>query len=170
MANGRVYVTDRLEKPVESERVLCLDARTGKMPWFKEYACSYIYGVDSYGQFRCLEAATGDRVWEDLTLVPVERWANIHMVRNSDKVWMFNESGELLITKLSRTGVEVISRAKLIEPTKGQLGMRQGVCWSHPAYAGKCIFARNDNEIVCASLAAQSEENPALSTDLRKAD
>lgn len=121
---------------------------------------NYIYGVDSYGQFRCLEAATGDRVWEDLTLVPGNRWATIHMVRNADKIWMFNERGELIITKLSPKGVEVISRAKLIEPTKGQLGMRKGVCWSPPAYAGKCIFARNDNEIVCASLAAASEESP----------
>jgi hypothetical protein len=86
---------------------------------------------------------------------------------------MFNERGELIITRLSPKGVEVISRAKLIEPTKGQLGMRQGVCWSHPAFAGKCIFARNDNEIVCASLAAQPEENPEgnppLSTDPGKA-
>jgi len=126
---------------------------------------NYIYGVDSYGQLRCLDAATGDRVWENLTVVPSDRWANIHMVRNGDKVWMFNERGELVITKLSPKGVEVISRAKLIEPTKGQLGMRKGVCWSHPAYAGKCIFARNDNEIVCASLAAQPEANvPAKRT------
>ena len=125
----------------------------------------HIYGVDSYGEFRCLEVATGDRVWEDLTLVPRDRWANIHMVRNGDKVWMFTERGELIITRLSPKGVEVISRAKLIEPTKGQLGMRGGVCWSHPAYAGKCIFARNDNEIVCASLAAQSEANPPPSTE-----
>ena len=117
----------------------------------------HIYGVDSYGQFRCLEAATGNRIWENLTLVPSDRWANIHMVRNADKIWMFNERGELIITKLSPAGAEVISRAKLIEPTKGQLGMRQGVCWSHPAYAGKCIFARNDNEIVCASLAEKSD-------------
>ena len=121
---------------------------------------NYIYGVDSYGQFRCLEAATGDRVWEDLTLVPSERWANIHMVRNGKNIWMFNECGELIITRLSPKGAEVISRTKLIEPTKGQLGMRKGVCWSPPAYAGKCIFARNDNEIVCASLAAPSEEIP----------
>ncbi|MEI7909336.1 MAG: PQQ-binding-like beta-propeller repeat protein [Verrucomicrobiota bacterium] len=120
----------------------------------------YIYGVDSYGQFRCLRADTGERVWEDLTLVPSDRWANIHMVRNADKVWMFNERGELIITRLSPTGVEVISRAKLIEPTKGQLGMRKGVCWSQPAYAGKCIFARNDNEIVCASLAAPAAGDP----------
>jgi outer membrane protein assembly factor BamB len=125
----------------------------------------HIYGVDSYGEFRCLAAATGDRVWEDQTLVPRDRWANIHMVRNGDNVWMFTERGELIITRLSPKGVEVISRAKLIEPTKGQLGMRGGVCWSHPAYAGKCIFARNDNEIVCASLAAPTAENPPPATE-----
>jgi hypothetical protein len=32
---------------------------------------------------------------------------------------------------------------------------RGGVCWSHPAYALKHVFARNDNELVCASLALE---------------
>jgi hypothetical protein len=27
--------------------------------------------------------------------------------------------------------------------------------WSHPAYADKCVFARNDQEIVCVSLVAK---------------
>jgi hypothetical protein len=27
------------------------------------------------------------------------------------------------------------------------------VVWSHTAYANRCVFARNDKEIVCASLA-----------------
>jgi outer membrane protein assembly factor BamB len=113
----------------------------------------YIYGVGSYGQLRCLELLTGDRVWEDLTAVPKARWANIHMVRNDDKVWMFNERGELIISKLSPTGFEEISRAKLIEPTEDQLDQRGGVCWSHPAFAYKNVYARNGKEIVCASLA-----------------
>src|SRR5260221_6975117 len=30
----------------------------------------YVYGVDSYGELRCLDAATGDRVWESLEAVP----------------------------------------------------------------------------------------------------
>ena len=30
-----------------------------------------------------------------------------------------------------------------------------GVCWSHPAYANKHVFARNDKELVCASLSAK---------------
>ena len=29
----------------------------------------YVYGVDSYGELRCLDARTGDRIWEDLTAV-----------------------------------------------------------------------------------------------------
>ena len=75
----------------------------------------YIYGVDSYGELRCLDANTGDRIWEDLTAVPKARWGTIHFVQNADKVWMFNERGELLITTLSPEGLNIISRAKLIE-------------------------------------------------------
>jgi outer membrane protein assembly factor BamB len=118
----------------------------------------YVYGVDSYGELRCLDARTGDRKWEDLTAVPKARWATIHMVRNAGRVWMFNERGELLIATLSPQGFHEISRAKLIEPTTGQLPQRGGVCWSHPAFAYKHVFARNDRELVCASLAA--EERP----------
>ncbi|MHC4909014.1 MAG: outer membrane protein assembly factor BamB family protein, partial [Planctomycetota bacterium] len=51
----------------------------------------YVYGVDSYGQLRCLDLANGDRVWEDLTAVPKARWATIHMVQNGQTTWMFNE-------------------------------------------------------------------------------
>jgi outer membrane protein assembly factor BamB len=123
----------------------------------------YVYGVDSYGELRCLEARTGDRVWEDLTAVPKARWATIHFVRNGDRMWMFNERGELLIGTLSPQGFHEISRAKLIEPTTGQLDQRGGVCWSHPAYAYKHVFARNDRELVCASLAAEDSRASAVS-------
>ncbi|MBW8039457.1 MAG: PQQ-binding-like beta-propeller repeat protein [Planctomycetes bacterium] len=110
----------------------------------------YIYGVDSYGQLRCLELRTGDRIWESFDAVPKNRWANIHMVKNQDNIWMFNESGELIISKLSPRGFHEISRAKLIKPTKGQLN--RGVCWSHPAFADKHVYIRNDEELVCANL------------------
>ncbi len=113
----------------------------------------YVYGVDSYGEFRCLDAKTGDRIWESLEPTPKIRWSTIHMVKNGDRMWMFNDRGELLIAKLSPQGYTEISRAKLIEPTKVQLPRGNGVCWSHPAYAYRHVFARNDNEIVCASLA-----------------
>ena len=115
----------------------------------------YVYGVDSYGELRCLDARNGDRIWEDLTAVPKARWATIHMVRNGRRMWMFNERGELMIGTLSPKGFHEISRAKLIEPTTEQLGQRNGVCWSHPAFAYKHVFARNDRELVCASLATE---------------
>jgi len=112
----------------------------------------YIYGVDSHGELRCLELQTGDRVWESLDAVPKARWANIHMVRHEDKIWMFNERGELIICKLSPEGFYEISRAKIIEPTEGQLGQRGGVCWAHPAFAYKHVYVRNDRELLCIDL------------------
>lgn len=115
----------------------------------------YIYGVDSFGELRCLDMKTGDRIWESLDAVPKDRWSNIHMVRNEDKIWMFNERGELIISKLSPEGFHEISRAKLIEPTKGQLNQRGGVCWSHPAFAYKHVYIRNDEELVCADLSVE---------------
>ncbi|MCH2118002.1 MAG: PQQ-like beta-propeller repeat protein [Pirellulales bacterium] len=123
------------------------------------FASDYIYGVGSYGELRCLEAATGERVWEDLTAVPRARWGNIHFVTNGDRVWMFNERGDLIIARLTPAGYEEISRAHLIDPTDIQLRQRGGVCWSHPAFAYRHVFVRNDEKLVCASLAA--EENGA---------
>ena len=113
----------------------------------------YVYGVDSYGELRCLDLHTGERIWENLDAVPKARWANIHMVRHEDKIWMFNERGELIISKLSPEGFYEISRAKIIGPTEGQLGQRGGVCWAHPAFAYKQVYIRNDRELLCTDLA-----------------
>jgi outer membrane protein assembly factor BamB len=110
----------------------------------------FIYGVDSYGELRCLEFATGDRVWEDLSAVKKDRWANIHFVQNESKTWMFNEHGELIISELSPKGFNENSRTKIIETTKEQLP--RGVTWSHPAFANRHIFVRNDNRLVCIDL------------------
>jgi len=116
----------------------------------------HIYGVDSYGEFRCLDAKTGDRLWEDQTLVKRNRWATIHMVQRGNWVWMFNEQGELLLTQLSPAGVTVLSRTSVIAPTQIQLTRRgEGVCWAAPAFANRCIYVRSDNELVCCSLAAE---------------
>jgi len=120
----------------------------------------YIYGADSHGELRCLEAKTGERLWENLTATPKARWSNIHFVQRitGDKLqedWLFNERGELLIGHLTPKGFTELSRGKLIEPTQEQLRQRGGVCWAHPAFAKRFVFIRNDNELVCASLAAE---------------
>ena len=123
------------------------------------FSGKYLYGVDSYGEFRCIRASDGERIWEDQTAVPRARWSTIHFVENGDRNWMFNERGELIIGKLSPGGFEEISRAQLLEPTLQQLRRRKGVCWSHPAYANRCVFARNDRELVCAALSAKKESS-----------
>jgi outer membrane protein assembly factor BamB len=115
----------------------------------------HIYGVDSYGELRCLDVETGERVWEDLTAVPKARWSTIHFVQNEDRTWMFNERGELIIAELSPAGFREIDRAQLIVPTLGQLGQRDGVCWTHPAFAYRHVFVRNDEELVCFDLSAR---------------
>jgi len=113
----------------------------------------HIYGVDSYGEFRCLEAATGERVWEDQTAVPKARWSTIHFVQfpdaQSKRVWMFNERGELILGELSPSGFSEIDRQLLIKPTTPQLPQRGGVCWTHPAFTKDTIIVRNDEEIIC---------------------
>lgn len=119
-------------------------------------AGDHIYGVDSYGELRCLKLKNGDRVWESLKAVKKARWATIHLVSNGKNVWLFNEQGELIIARLSPAGYAEISRAKLIDPTREQLPSRRGgVCWSHPAFANKRIYARNDKELICADLSAK---------------
>lgn len=117
----------------------------------------HIYGVCSYGQFRCLKADTGERVWE--TFEPVvgrpERWATAFIVKHRDRFFLFNELGELIIAKLSPDGYREISRARLLEPANTD--PRRSVVWSHPAFAHRSVYARNDKEIVCYSLAAAGE-------------
>ncbi len=44
------------------------------------------------------------------------------MVENDGRMWMFNERGELRHRHAFSQGYEEISRAKLIEPTRVQLG------------------------------------------------
>lgn len=115
----------------------------------------HIYGADNRGVLRCLRLDTGEQVWEDRTAVPEDRFATIHLIRNGERTWMFNERGELIISRLTPGGFEEISRAKLIDRTREQMrGRREGVTWSHPAFAYRHVFARNDKELVCADLSA----------------
>jgi outer membrane protein assembly factor BamB len=122
-------------------------------PWIKD---DHIYGICSYGELRCLELMTGKRVWmtrEPTTGGPPARWANAFIIPHGDgdRVFLFNELGELIIARLSPKGYEEIDRAKLLEPTNRYAAGRT-VVWSHPAFADKTVFARNDKEIVAVSL------------------
>jgi outer membrane protein assembly factor BamB len=115
-----------------------------------------IYGVDSYGELRGLEAETGRRRWESLDLVGEKaRWAAAFLVRHGDRYIVNNDRGELILADLTPDGYREIDRTPLIEPTSPASGRERGaVHWSHPAYANRHIVVRNDEEIVRASLMA----------------
>lgn len=116
----------------------------------------YLYGIDSYGQVRCLELETGKRVWESLNVTrEKQRWAAAFFVRLDDRYFINNDRGELIIARFSPEGFQEISRTQLIEPTSPTTRRRElnAVHWSHPAYANRHIVVRNDKEILRASLA-----------------
>ena len=118
----------------------------------------YIYGICSYGQLRCLRLSTGERLWETQAVtLEKARNASAFVVRNGERYFISNDRGELIIARLAPTGYSEVSRASLIRPTSAPRGRRElgAVNWSHPAYAGRSVFARNDEEIVCASLAKE---------------
>lgn len=111
-----------------------------------------LYGVCSYGQLRCLDAESGRRIWDTLAATGEERWSNAFLVRHQDRFFICNERGELIVAKLSPDGYQELGRAPLIEPTN--VAGRRKIVWSHPAFANRCVYARNDREIVCVDLAA----------------
>ena len=118
----------------------------------------YIYGIAAFGDLRCLEARTGRRVWQSAAPAGHGRCRNAFMVSNGDRVFFANDQGELIIARISPAGYEEISRAKLIRPVSKIEGRM--LVWSHPAFANRCVYARNDEEIVCVSLAGP-ETQPA---------
>jgi outer membrane protein assembly factor BamB len=144
----------RSEKPEDTDGLHAVMTT----PFIKD---GYIYGVCSYGELRCLKADTGERVWatrQPATKGKELRWGNAFIVAQGDRYFLFNELGELVIARLSPKGYEEISRTSILAPTNRMAGISgpRLVVWSHPAFANRCMFARNDNEIVCVSLAADN--------------
>ena len=98
VADGRVYLTDRVTKPNQIERVLCFDAETGAEIWSYSYDCIYAnvsfvagprasvtihdgraYALGTMGHLHCFDAASGTLLWAkdlnqeyDIRMPPLE--------------------------------------------------------------------------------------------------
>ncbi len=117
----------------------------------------HLYGVCSYGQFRCIKIADGERVWETQEVTREKaRWANAFIVANGARYFINNDRGELIIADLQPDGWHELSRTQLITPDNKRGGRRElgAVNWVHPAYTNKHIITRNEQEIISASLDA----------------
>lgn len=117
-------------------------------PWVDK---ENIFGICSYGQLRGLNTRTGERLWETLDATGSGRWWNAFIIPHKDRFFLHNEQGDLIIANLTADGYKELSRARLVEPTRKV--QRRMTIWSHPAFAMKSVFARNDKELVRVSLA-----------------
>ena len=66
-----------------------------------------------YGELRCIQASDGSRARTDTTAVRKARSSNAHFVQHHDKVWIFNEEVERILSKLCPEGFTLLSRALL---------------------------------------------------------
>ncbi len=113
----------------------------------------HIYGVCSNGELRCVDMKDGERKWESYQPIGGEMQGSgtAHLVKNGDRFVLVSETGHLILAKITPKGYEEISRWQMLEPTSKAFG--RDVMWSHPAFANQCVFARNDRELICVSLA-----------------
>lgn len=153
--DGSLLLKLDMEKPAaellwhktgKNERETIALHSTISTPVIKE---GYVYGIDSYGEVRCLDLLTGERIWEDKSLVRPGRWSNIHFILQGEKIWGFNETGELLFGQFTPEGFKNFGSVRLIDPVKISPNPRGGVCWAIPAFYGKRIIVRNDEKMVC---------------------
>ncbi len=122
-------------------------------PWIKD---GYIYGICSYGELRCLHEDTGKRIWESLQATGSnkggkDRWNNAFLIPHENRFFLWTEKGDLIIAKLTPDKYEEVSRAHLLDPDNKHAGRQ--VIWVHPAFASKCMYVRNDHEMICVNLA-----------------
>jgi outer membrane protein assembly factor BamB len=112
-----------------------------------------VYSAKSSGELICVDAITGEQVWQSTKVTDLKNGASIHPTANGDSVLLYTDKGELIRAQLTAQGYKEIGRARVLEPTMPFGGRK--LTWSPPAFANGHIFARNGKELVCASLTAR---------------
>ncbi len=112
----------------------------------------YIFSARGPGELVCLEAATGRQLWSTNSLTALKNGASIHITPQGGGYFLFTDEGNLIRAQLSPAGYREISRSHLIDPT-WPFGQTKFV-YAPPAFANRHVFARNEAEVVCASLEA----------------
>ena len=115
----------------------------------------HIFACGQGGRYICVNFATGERLWETFQPTAGGRrgsWANVFTVKQGDRFFLANDIGDLVIARMNPEGYRETSRTHLIEPTH-KVGSRM-VVWSHPAFANRSVYLRNDKEIRCYSLSS----------------
>ena len=97
-----------------------------------------IYGFDNLGgagpitHLTCLDAATGERLWQQ------PRFGKGNMIAADGKLWITMITGELVLVRANPKEYEELGRAKVLESTR-----------QAPTLAGGKLYLRDGQEIVC---------------------
>ena len=118
-----------------------------------------IYGSDcSIGKLIAVNSKNGDRYWETFagTRPDAKRrvshgTAFLTRIGKSNRYLVMNEVGDLMMSELTKEGYSGLGSFHVLEPTGESFG--RDVVWSHPAYANRTAYIRNDKEIVAVDLA-----------------
>ncbi len=113
----------------------------------------FVFAGTMGGHLVCLDARTGERIWETDRVTGAAHGAAIHLTANGGSVLIFTDEGNLIRARLDEQGYHELSRVRLIDPDY-QFGARK-VVWPPLAFAHRQVFARNQREVLCASLAAR---------------
>jgi formylglycine-generating enzyme required for sulfatase activity/outer membrane protein assembly factor BamB len=108
------------------------------------YRDGHVYLLDKQHGLTCFALGTGAKVWDDGNrLTPKGRnpQATLVWAGDGDQALALNSDGDLVLVRLSPAGYQELARANVIGPT-----------WAHPAFAGDCVYARSDEELVCVEL------------------
>ena len=118
-----------------------------------------IFGTDcNDGDLVAVDSKNGSQLWT--TFRPTKpgetryiRHGTAFITRLGDtqRYLLMSESGDLMIARLTAQGYEEKGRFHVLEPTSECFG--RSVVWSHPAYANRTAYIRNDKEIVAVDLA-----------------
>jgi len=117
-----------------------------------------VYGADQdMGSLIAADGKDGNRLWStfDATNPSEDRklphgTAFVTRIGDTNRYFIMSEVGDLLISELTREKYTPHGRFHVLEPTGKTFG--RSFVWSHPAYANKTAYIRNDEEIVAVDL------------------
>ena len=118
-----------------------------------------VYGTDcNEGNLIAVNGNTGERLWETFAATkPGEKrfikhgTAFLTRLGDSNRYLVMSETGDLQMAELTANGYKDLGRFHVLEPTSECFG--RSVVWSHPAYADRTAYVRNDKEVVAVDLA-----------------
>jgi outer membrane protein assembly factor BamB len=152
-ADGKASVVwkGKSSNPGRPDGAHCLMAT----PFFKD---GYGYAIGVRGELRCFETKTGKELWQSTALLRGRRpdCGTVFLIPQGARYVLESDQGDLILADLSPQGYKEIDRVHILDPDGSAIG--RDIVWSHPAFANRCIFARNNAQMICISMAKEGDK------------